>query len=166
MNTQRLILFFVFSFSLLLLWDAWQRDHRPPVAPVVQSAKKGPAQALVPSPSVPAEATPAAPHKPGVAAPEKASLGTHGMVTVKTDNFIADIDLQGGDIVRLELRKQKDTLDQNANFQLFTPAHHYAAQSGLIGPGLPTHKAIFRADASEYVLGPGQDELQVRLEAP
>jgi hypothetical protein len=28
MDSQRLILFFVFSFSLFLLFDAWQRDQQ------------------------------------------------------------------------------------------------------------------------------------------
>ncbi|MGP1676589.1 MAG: membrane protein insertase YidC [Burkholderiales bacterium] len=167
MDTQRLILFFVFSFSLLLLWDAWQKDHRPPVPAIKQSGKQGPAQAGVPSPSVPTQAAPLAQQKPGDAIPPaKAVQAKHEKLSVKTDSFIADIDLQGGDIVRLELLKQKDTLDQNANFELFTPAHHYVAQSGLIGPGLPTHKTVYKADAREYVLTDRQDKLQVRLEAP
>jgi YidC/Oxa1 family membrane protein insertase len=29
MDTQRLILFFIFGFSLLMLWDAWEKEHRP-----------------------------------------------------------------------------------------------------------------------------------------
>ncbi len=167
MDTQRLILFFVFSFSLLLLWDSWQKEQRPPVAAIAQSGKAGPAQATVPSPSVPTQATQALSPKPGDAIPpSQAAPAKREQLTVKTDNFVADIDLQGGDIVRLELPRQKDTLDENANFVLFTPAHHYFAESGLIGPGLPTHKTIYKADAREYALAPGQDKLQVRLEAP
>ena len=167
MDTQRLILFFVFSFSLLLLWDAWQKEHRPPVPAVAQSGKQGPAQASVPSPSVPTQAAPAPQQKPGDAIPPALpGQAKNEKLTVKTDNYIADIDLVGGDIVRLELLKQKDTLDENANFVLFTPAHHYAAQSGLIGPGLPTHKTIYSADKREYALTPRDDKLQVRLEAP
>ena len=167
MDTQRLILFFVFSFSLLLLWDSWQKEQHPPIPVVAQSEKPGSAQATVPDPSVPTQAAPAAPQKPGEAIPPaQAMQAKHEQVTVKTDNFIADIDLQGGDIVRLELPKQKDTLDENANFVLFTPAHHYFAESGLIGPGLPTHKTLYKAEAKEYALAPGQDTLQVKLEAP
>ena len=167
MDTQRLILFFVFSFSLLLLWDAWQKDHRPPVPVAVQGAKQSASQAIVPSPSVPTQATPAAAQKPGDAIPAaQAALAKSEQLTVRTDNFVADIDLQGGDIVRLELLKQKDTLDENANFVLFSPAHHYYAESGLIGPGLPTHKTLYKASAREYALAPGQDKLEVRLEAP
>jgi YidC/Oxa1 family membrane protein insertase len=167
MDTQRLILFFVFSFSLLLLWDAWQKEHRPPAAPVAQSAQQTAAQATVPSPSVPTQATPAPQQQRGDAIPPaKAAQGKHEKLRVKTDNLIADIDLQGGDIVRLEFLKQKDTLDEKLNFVLLTPEHRYSAQSGLIGPGLPTHKTVYTADQREYALTAGQDKLQVRLEAP
>ena len=167
MDTQRLILFFVFSFSLLLLWDAWQKEHRPPAATIAQSAQQGAQQATVPSPSVPTQATSAPQQRPGDAIPPtKWAKGKHEKFRVKTDNLIADIDLQGGDIVRLEFLKQKDTLDEKSNFVLLTPEYRYAAQSGLIGPGLPTHKAVYTADAREYALTEGQDKLQVRLETP
>jgi YidC/Oxa1 family membrane protein insertase len=167
MDTQRLILFFVFSFSLLLLWDSWQKEQRPPAQAIAQSGKQSPAQATVPSPSVPTQATPATQQKPGDAIPPaQAGQAKHEKISVKTDNFVADIDLQGGDIVRLELLKQKDTLDERSNFVLFTPEHHYAAQSGLIGPELPTHKTVYKAEKREYALTPGEDKLEVRLEAP
>jgi len=29
MDTQRLILLFIFGFSLLMLWEAWDKEHRP-----------------------------------------------------------------------------------------------------------------------------------------
>jgi YidC/Oxa1 family membrane protein insertase len=164
MDTQRLILFFVFSFSLLLLWDSWQKEHRPPTPTIAQ---QGTVQAPVPSPSVSTQATPAAQQKPGDAIPPNAAApAKHETIKVKTDNLLADIDLQGGDIVRLELPRQKDTLDEKTNFVLFAPEHHYAAQSGLIGPGLPTHKTMYSAEKREYALTDGQDTLQVRLEAP
>ena len=167
MDTQRLILFFVFSFSLLLLWDSWQKTQHPQAPAVAKSGKQTSGPAAVPSPSVPTQASPAAQQKPGVpAAPGATAQPTHELLKVKTDNYVADIDLRNSDIVRLELLKQKDTLDQNANFVLFAPQRHYVAQSGLIGPGLPTHKSIYSSAAKEYSLAPGKDELQVRLEAP
>jgi YidC/Oxa1 family membrane protein insertase len=164
MDTQRLILFFVFSFSLLLLWDSWQKEHRPPVAAVSQ---KSSAQATVPSPSAPAQVTAGPQQKSAVAIPGGAAApASSAKLKVKTDYLVADIDLQGGDIVRLEFLKQKDTLDEKASFVLFSPEHHYAAQSGLVGPGLPTHKTVYSAEAREYVLTDGQDKLEVRLQAP
>ena len=36
MDTQRLILFFIFGFSLLMLWDAWEKENRPKPVPQVQ----------------------------------------------------------------------------------------------------------------------------------
>ena len=167
MDTQRLILFFVFSFSLLLLWDAWQKDQRPPVSAGAQGAKQASAGATVPSPSVPPQTAPTTQPKPAEGIPSTPTGDEkHQKLTVRTDNFLAEIDLRGGDIVRLELLRQKDTLDKNSNFVLFAPLHHYAAQSGLIGPGLPTHKTIYNAEAREYALTPGEARLQVRLEAP
>ena len=38
MDTQRLILLVIFSFSLLMLWEAWEKEKRPkppPTAPTV-----------------------------------------------------------------------------------------------------------------------------------
>lgn len=48
MDTQRLVLFFIFSFSLLLLWDAWEKDHRPKPVPA-PAAKSVPAAPGVPA---------------------------------------------------------------------------------------------------------------------
>ena len=45
MDTQRLILLFIFGFSVLMLWEAWQKDTRPkpaPSAPAVQQGPNGP----------------------------------------------------------------------------------------------------------------------------
>jgi len=168
MDTQRLILFFVFSFSVLLLWDAWQKENRPAPVPSAQSTQAITAQTAVPSPSVPAPATPAARKQAGDSIPLGAPASVsakHEIVRVTTDYVIADIDLQGGDIVRFELLKQRDALNDKANFVLFSPEHHFVAESGLIGAGLPTHKSVYRADAKEYALTDGQSTLQVRLEA-
>ena len=38
MDNQRLILFIVFSFSLLLLWEAWQDKHAPPPSAVTATS--------------------------------------------------------------------------------------------------------------------------------
>jgi YidC/Oxa1 family membrane protein insertase len=39
MATQRLILWLIFSFSALMLWQAWEREHNPPVAQVAAPAR-------------------------------------------------------------------------------------------------------------------------------
>src|SRR5215467_5073331 len=158
MDTQRLILLVVFSFSLLLLWEAWQKETKPSVAtaPATQGA--------VPTPSARSD-TPAArgPEVPLGATP--ADAAPRERLSVATDMVRAEIDTQGGDISYLEFLRQKDARDESKNFVLFGPEHRYAAQSGLIGAGLPNHRTQFRAKAKEFALAAGQDNLQVRLEA-
>ena len=55
MESQRLILFFVFSFSLFMLFDAWQRDQQParPAAALTakDDATSAPDATLPPAPS-------------------------------------------------------------------------------------------------------------------
>src|SRR4051812_1173621 len=51
MDTKRLILLFIFGFSVLMLWEAWQKENRPAVtAPAV-------AQRDVPTPQQPSGST-------------------------------------------------------------------------------------------------------------
>jgi YidC/Oxa1 family membrane protein insertase len=160
MDTQRLILFFVFSFSLLLLWEGWQKETRPP-PPAATAASQAPAGVTGPS-----AAKAGGTQKPetvpgGGAAPETKPAEE---LTVRTDTMVARVSTQGGDIVYLELPKHKDTLDNTKNFVLFGNDHRYAAQSGLTG-GLPYHRTLFAAAAKEFSLAPGKDALDVRLEA-
>src|SRR6266853_751084 len=152
MDTQRLILFFVFSFSLLLLWEAWQKEHRPVVPAVPTSPLSAPAPGGL-------AAAPGASVVPAVNAPQSGQR-----VRVRTDTVVAEIDTQGGDLVYLELLQHKDTLDGSKNLVLLGPEHHYAAQSGLTG-GLPFHRTLFTTAELESALAPGKDNLEVRLEA-
>jgi YidC/Oxa1 family membrane protein insertase len=160
MDIQRLILFFVFSFSLLLLWEAWQKEGRPAPAP---AATANLAPAGVPGPAA-AKTGPAAKAEgvPGASAAQESRPGE--LITVHTDTMLARVSTTGGDLVYLELLKHKDTLDSRKNFALFDSAHRYAAQSGLTG-GLPYHRTAFTAAARELELARGQDKVEVRLEA-
>jgi len=164
MDTQRLILFLVFSFSLLYLWEGWQKQHAPVPVPVQQVQ-----QSAVPTPGVPTPSTSSA--TPTGARPGEVPAGASAesapqreLVTVTTDLVKATIDPLGGDIVRIELLKAKDTLDPKKNFVLMSGVHHYSAQSGLIGEGLPTHKTLYTPAASEYDLKEGERELKVRFD--
>jgi len=157
MDTQRLILLIVFSFSLLLLWEAWQKETKPPVpaAPTGQGA--------VPTPSARADAPSAA--RGDVPSAVAVDGGPREQLRVSTDVVRADIDTRGGEITYLELLQQKDARDETKNIVLFGPEHRYSAQSGLIGAGLPNHRTPFRAQAREFTLAQGEDKLEVRLEA-
>ena len=159
MDTQRLILFVVFSLSLFMLWEAWQKDHAPsPPAPVAATAPSTPG---IPVPSVNLGETPA-----NVAAPEQTTqFASAQRIKIQTDLLAAEIDTLGGDVRRLALLKQGANEDKSKPFVLLSDAapHFYVAQSGLIGPGLPTHKSVFTSDTNNYVLAPGTDKLEVRL---
>lgn len=157
MDPKRLILFIIFSFSTMMLWEAWQRDHLPqqPVqGNVVQSVPTAPAVATV-------AATAGAPSEDA-----GFRLQNGGRLHVRTDFMDAEIDSVGGDLRRLELIKHRATNDMKTNFVLLddrTAPHVYIAQSGLIGTGLPNHKTLFTAKVSDYALLDGSDKLEVRL---
>jgi YidC/Oxa1 family membrane protein insertase len=158
MDTRRLILFVVFSFSLLLLWEAWQKEAKPPVTPnaTIQGA-------VVPTPSLRTE--PSSVKSAELPSSAAAAGGSREHLRVSTDTVLAEIDTQGGDIEYLELIRQKDAHEETKNFVLFGPEHRYAAQSGLIGAGLPNHRTLFRAQGREFTLAEGQDKVEVRLVA-
>ena len=168
MDTQRLILFFVFTFSTFMLVDAWQRDQKPQ-APVVQAAAKNGEANGIPVPQAPT--APSVPAAPQGAAPSAAPSGIvkgGQLIKVETDVLRAEISTLGGDIRRLELKQHKGTLDKSKNFVLFqsTADNTYIAQSGLIGAGLPNHHTQYTVERREYQLADGTQTLEVRLEAP
>ncbi len=166
MDNRRLILLFVFSFSLVMLWDAWQKHNQPKVAgqaPSVAAANGS----LIPVPSAPQAASAATASVSGVPVVVGQPVVSKGEVTtVKTDFFVAEIASQGGDIVGLELNKYKAINDKKQLFTLFGSKHQYAAQSGLIGAGLPNHKTVFTVTPGKRELAAEDKTLQVRLEAP
>ncbi|HEU4647086.1 MAG TPA: membrane protein insertase YidC [Burkholderiales bacterium] len=168
MDTQRLILFFIFSFSLLLLWDAWQKEQQPK-PPAVSAAPAAPG---VPTPARPLAPTPAPVSGAGPAASAAAAVpgaaqapAPSEKIQIRTDLLMVEIDAVGATLSRLELRKHKDVKDPEKNFVLLGPEHDYRAQSGLIGEGMPNHRTAWRALEGERALAPGTDRLQVRFAA-
>jgi YidC/Oxa1 family membrane protein insertase len=165
MDTQRLILLLVFFFSCMMLWDAWQRkDLPPPVAASQQAAATQPADGTPGSAAVPSAPT-SAPASPGAVPAAGKPASQAAVLKIRTDLVAAEISAHGGDLVRLELLKHHATVKPDENFVLIDPAHAYAAQSGLIGTGLPNHKSIWTLPAAGLELKDGADELRVPLEA-
>ena len=163
MDTRRLILFIIFSMSILMLWDAWQRQHAP-----VETAQQA---STVADSSIPT-ATPADTATTASSTTETAADNTGykllsgQRITVTTDLYKADIETIGGDLRRLELLKHRSAENNESNFVLMDDAGKpmtYVAQTGLIGADLPNHKATFTTDATSYSLPEGQDTLDVRL---
>ncbi len=179
-DMRRTILWVVFTMSLVLLWDAWQKHNGAPSlfggrpaatatapagAPPAASGTMVPGAAGVPVPTA-AAAGPAAaaPTAQAVAPPSES-------VTITTDVVKATVDTLGGSLIRLELLKHHDQKDSRQNMVLFdrTSTRLYLAQSGLItnqaGVALPTHLTPMKVLTSERTLADGSSDIQLKLES-
>ena len=165
---KRTILWIVFSFSLIVLWNDWMVANgkqsmfslTPPPPAATAPAAKANVSAL---PSA-ASAAAGAAVVPGATAPVHAET-----ITVTTDVLKADIDTAGGVIKRLELLKFRDGFDKTKNQVLFDvkPTGIYVAQTGLIsntGTALPNHNTGFVAKPGPRATN-GNSEVQLVLEA-
>lgn len=157
MDTRRLVLFVIFSMSILMLWDAWQRQHAP-VADIQQVANNnaGTTQSANPAGSVNVD----------VAVDSDYKLQSGQRIKVTTDLYKAEIETTGGDLRRLELLKHRASDNDKTNFILLDDAAKpmtYVAQSGLLGADLPNHKTLFNSTATSYQMQEGKDNLEVRL---
>ena len=161
MDTRRLVLFVIFSMSILMLWEAWQRQHTP--AEITQQiSSNSPMDNSVPSQSTSAAVV----AKTEMPAESDYKLLSGQRISVVTDLYKADIETTGGDLRRLELLKHRAADNDKTNFVLLDDAANpmtYVAQTGLIGADLPTHKAVFTTSATSYQMQPDQDSLEVRL---
>ena len=159
MDTQRLIAFVIFSFSLLMLWESWQEYSRPKDAVVAGAPSGAQGQAT------PGDAPPPAPGQALKGVPQQADsarVASGARARVVTDVLSAVIDANGGDVRELVFSKYRENEDANAPFRLFEekPGRNYFAQSGLIGQGLPTHKTAFVLEPREYRLKDGENQLK------
>jgi len=164
MDTQRLILFFVFSFSLFMLWTEWEKEYRPkPVASVSTPASTAAKSAdAVPPPSV-RTAVPGMSTASAVASTEPAIKGE--LVQVQTDLLDLELDTLGASINKVALRKHRETADSEKHLTLLGPEHQYAAQSGLTGEGGPNHRTLWKLLPGERRLAEGKDQFEVRMRA-
>jgi len=175
-DIRRTILWVIFGFSLVMLWDQWQVYHGKPAtffpsAKQTATAPRGPASAVPTPPSAGASAVPGAVATTPSAVPGQAAPGAptapRQRITVKTDVMDVVFDTEGATIVRTDFPKLAGEkpgvpfvlLDQG-------PDRVYVAQSGLIGGEFPTHKTVMTALPGDRVLKDGQDELAVRFESP
>ena len=164
MDTRRLVLFVIFSFSIMMLWDAWQQKNRP-VLPVQQSSAQQQGEQGVPTADTAAGSTTTTTATNAVVDGEfKLEQGQR--IKVTTDLFTAEIDTMGADLRHLTLSKHRAADSKNGHFVLMDDAQTpmtYVAQTGLIGAGLPTHKSLFSSTASSYTLADSAASQQVRL---
>ena len=167
MDTQRLILFVIFSFSALLLWEAWQKETRPPAPAVATPAQKPAVATDLPAaptaaPTAAPIAVPGAVSLPGVAG---AAGGPGRTITITTDLYRAEVDTTGGAITQVALLKHHDPGDEAKPYLalLRTPERTSVAQSGLLGEGMPNHRTVYEALPGPRELEAGADRVELRL---
>ena len=152
METKRLILFVVFSFSLLLLWDSWQKEQFKNI-PVEESTNTQ--DATIPSASTNLQ--------DNTEKPESSfRLADSSYINVKTDLYNINISDVGGDIRSVALLNHKGVSEEP--YQLLNDKFDpllYVAQTGLLGNNLPTHKSKFSSVNRNYSMS--SDILSVPL---
>jgi YidC/Oxa1 family membrane protein insertase len=174
-DIRRTLLWVVFTMSLVLLWDAWnkQAGHPSLFAGFGQPAATPVGSAAPVAGSVPAAAAPgAAATLPGLPSLAAAAVPAGEQTVVTTDVVKATFDSQGGSLVKLELLGLRDTAAPANNVVLMDRSGQrlYAAQTGLIttqtGVSLPNHLTQMTVAPGERTLAPGTNQLSLRFESP
>jgi YidC/Oxa1 family membrane protein insertase len=193
-DIRRTILWVIFGFSMVLLWDQWQ----------IYNGRKA---TFFPSPTAQVATAPAAANSAATGSPNAATTtGSAATVagadqvadlpreriSVSTDVFKATLDGQGGTLAHLELNQYQEHshvsgLVDKVKALLGTPpppvvtkpvvlmedgnlATRYVAQTGLLntsdaGNSFPNHLTVMKAPAGDRVMADGENTLEVTFES-
>lgn len=170
---RRTILWVIFGFSMVLLWDQWQ-VHNGNKATFFPT----PAQQVKVADAASSTASQVAGVPAAVAAQNTATLpavetraASKELVQVETDVFKLSFDTEGGTLLRAELLKHEDEQKPGHNIVLLDDSKDriYTAQTGLIsstpGVALPTHKSRMTVRPGARKLNDGQNELSITFES-
>jgi YidC/Oxa1 family membrane protein insertase len=174
-DTRRAILWGVFSLSLVMLWDGWQKSKGEPSlfspAPVVATSPAAPGAAsgtALPAPV--ATSSVATPQAPADAASAAAPAAT---VVATTDTYKVTFDTRGASVIGLELLKQHEQGNADKPVMLFEhdAQRLYQADSGLLprqagDAAPPNHQTEMTRVDGPLTLDAGKDELAVTFESP
>ena len=105
---------------------------------------------------------------PGAVSQPPATLSPASIISVSTDTFEIDIDLNGADITYLALPqflKQLDVINDPFVLLESSPGRNYVAQSGLIGrDGIDNSgRAVYESGSTSYRLNEDENALDVDL---
>ncbi|RFO96440.1 membrane protein insertase YidC [Rhodoferax lacus] len=173
-DIRRTILWVIFGFSMVLLWDQWQVSNGKKATffpgPVSQASAPAVSKPAVDA-SIPAAVVGAA-VLPGTTSVAAAAPATpKERFEVSTDVLKLTLDTEGGSLVRAELLKYPDAEDKTKNVVLLDDSKDriYMAQSGVVagntGGAFPTHKTVMTA-AGSHSLADGQNELVLTFTSP
>jgi len=172
-DIRRTILWVIFGFSMVMLWDQWQiyNGHKPTFGfgqpQPTATAPAGGASSVPPS-TVPSTVPSVAATQPAGAPPATviAPSAVGEKITVTTDLLRLTFNTEGGSLVRSEFLKQVAD-DKSSTFVLLDdrPSYKYVAESGLIGGDFPNHKTVMNV-SGDRELKAGANELALRFESP
>ncbi len=176
-DIRRTILWVIFGFSLVLLWDQWQIHNGRPAtffpAPPARTASVQPADAAA-APAQPVaqsqvQATGSSSDR--IARQDSLPVAPRERVTLSTDVLKLTFDSEGGSLIRSEFLLHRDQKNPEARVVLFDESKErvYLSQTGLIagsaGGSFPTHKTAMRPVPGERELKDGADELVLKFES-
>ena len=181
-DIRRTILWVIFGFSMVLLWDQWQvynghkatffpGSNKPVAAASAPLAAPSSVPGVVSTPGSAVAGVPGAvPGTPAVAG--AAPVAPRERLVVTTDVLKLTFDTQGASLLQSEFLRHVDMADKSRNVVLLDDSkdRSYTAQTGLIagtpGGALPTHKTVMTAVPGERILKDGEKELVLRFESP
>jgi YidC/Oxa1 family membrane protein insertase len=177
-DIRRSILWVVFGFSMVLIWDKWQihNGNKPTFFPSAALTEQAAPGAVPPQAdnSLPVAAAGAAASSDAAMAPTGSSAPTAQAVRteVTTDVYKLTFNSDGGSLVGAQLTQhaadghtRKELTEFPFTLLQQDDAHTYIAQTGLIGGAFPNHKTPMTLVPGPTALAEGQDELQVKYES-
>ena len=178
-DIRRTILWVIFGFSMVLLWDQWQVSHgnkatffpssTQTAKPSIAAAPASAGSAAVPLPA--ASTVSGSPAAVPSGAPSVAPSAVRERLVVNTDVLSLTFDSEGGTLVHSAFVKYKDMVNKDKGFVLLDESTNrvYVAQTGLIagasGGTFPTHKTPMTLLPGERTFKDGQNELLVQFES-
>ena len=170
---RRTILWVIFGFSMVLLWDQWQvhNGNKATFFPTPAQQVKVADAASSTASQVAGVPAAVAPQNTATVPAVETRAASKELVQVETDVFKLSFDTEGGTLVRAELLKHEDEQKPGHNIVLLDDSKDriYTAQTGLIsstpGVALPTHKSLMTVRPGARKLNDGQNELSITFES-
>ncbi len=171
-DIRRTILWVVFGFSMVMLWDQWQihQGKKPTFFPSAVPAPVAISNAPANTSAVPAQAAVETPATPNTKT-DTSNTAAVKLIDVSTDVLKLQFSSEGGSLVRAELIQHEDVHHPGSNVVLMDNSKErvYLAQTGLIGSAVatawPTHKTpmVF---SGQTKLNESDKQIQLKFETP
>jgi YidC/Oxa1 family membrane protein insertase len=178
-DIRRTILWVIFGFSMILLWDQWQVHNGGKATFLPTPAKPGVSAPGGTGAAIPTASGAAVAGLGAIAGttqintPSSATAAPAQRIEVASDVLKLSFSTDGGSLIRAELLAHTDNSDikggkRNVVLLDQTNDRYYLAQSGLVGmngqPSLPDYKTAMTF-SGERALKDGQNELVLRFES-